>query len=199
MKIKFFNKTGKVAKQFDKYKAIKNGDELKSVVKRDSFLQKTFHQITLKRVLIGVTATTASVYIGKAVDDYISENSGCFLYTGNDVCKVKELSCCNTNPSKEIPFCKGINFNLNTCKNYDKEKEKICCRKCDCKYHACAPNQTMECKTATVAEALSHFVNQSGSTVLSSLYNAVTSLKFVKIFFIVFGVFIFGIVVRKFV
>lgn len=99
------------------------------------------------------------------VNDYIKQNSGCFLYEGDEIkCKVKELSCCQPDPVPELPFC---NWNLDNsfCNGYDEEKEDSCCQFCDCQHHTCLPNQELKCRRPTVGEALTYFSDKVSDNV----------------------------------
>lgn len=178
-----FKKAIKVPKHLDAYIHFKNVDDIVAASKTDSTLQKLLKQITVKRTVTGGVIVAGGIGLGTYVSHYINENSGCFLTKGNDICKVRELSCCNPGSATQIADCK---LNLvafqNACDNYS-SSEKECCRQCDASLHALAPGQFMICKTPTVIEAIGQLT--SGSTI-NSLFKALSNITFIRYFIIGF-------------
>lgn len=203
MKFKFFSKVAKVTtKQFDKYKYLKKVTELDTLAKKDSFLKKALDTITLKRAVFGTIAIAGVSYGAAVVQNYKHENTGCFLYTGNSVCKVKELSCCNKKSSSEIAFCNpnqlNPHFPIDACNNYDEENEP-CCRQCDCQYYNCKPNQKLICKKTSYSDALAHLTRIASKGILNSVYDILNSSGFIQAFIIGFVIIIVAILFFKFI
>lgn len=147
----------------------------------------------------GVVSTLSAVY----VDHYIKGNTGCFLESKENICKIKELSCCNPYESKYIETCsdeiiKRLNIDKNTCLNYDLN-DPNCCKKCDCQHYSCEVDEKMFCRKATIAESLTYFKDNMISSVNDTFYNLLTSSGVIKILFISFLGIIMVIFVYKIV
>lgn len=169
LKRKFNFNPKPVSKKFNNFKVIpKSKRGLKALVNKNDALKKTFNAVFSKKGL-AVAATGTAIGAGVAsVWNYIESNSGCFKKRiDGSVCKYKEFSCCQKDSLDNVDFCEGSEKLTNVCDNFDEEKEKTCCRLCDCKYGHCLPNETMQCQRPTVADALNHFASQIGSTVWS--------------------------------
>lgn len=187
----------KIFKHSGKY-ALKHGTKLDSVtkfVKKNPGLKALLPKITLKRVILGTGVAVGTAYGIDAIQTYMTENSGCFLYEGDTLlCKVPQLSCCNYYLTENITECNQFAFLNDPCDNYDEKTEKSCCRKCDCSFHNCLPNQRMECKKTTVQQAISVLSKNASKSIIE----AITSIEFVRYFFMGFAVLIFAILIYKF-
>lgn len=162
----------KTAKRFKAFsKTAKNAKHLKIIVKNDSALRKILTKVfSTKTVLTAAVATTVGVGISH-VNDYIQSNSGCFLKSSDGtICKVAQLSCCQPEPVDGVSPCPQAILG-SPCHGFDEDKEKSCCKLCDCKYNDCLPNQTMECQRPTIGEALTYFSQGVASNLFSFLAN----------------------------
>lgn len=154
---RLFNKVPRVSKKFKHFDfSIKNPKSKSVLPKSKSTATKAIDTLTSKKALAAMAGaaivTGGSIY----VNNYIDENSGCFLYeNGEPHCKIKELSCCQPNPIDTLPFC-NLNVDAKICDGFDEEDEGSCCKLCDCAYHDCLPNQSMKCRRPTYAEALTY-------------------------------------------
>ena len=104
---------------------------------------------------IGVGAVgTGGGVLGSYVNQYLSENTGCFLYeNGTKKCKITNLSCCNRETTTNVPACDHI-ADPNTCDNYSVEGE--CCRMCS-ENHI----KNVKCERASTAEAFAAVLSGS--------------------------------------
>lgn len=143
---------------------------LETLVKSHNKLKKVVKKIFSKKGLtIAATGTIVGVGV-TSIWNYIESNSGCFKKRADgSICKVREFSCCEKSKLDNVNFCDGLEKMANVCDNFDEEKEKSCCRLCECEHADCLPNETMQCQRPTVADALNHFASQVGSTVWSGI------------------------------
>ncbi|GFQ68169.1 uncharacterized protein TNCT_729901 [Trichonephila clavata] len=155
--------TGKISKRFDQFNfSVPNVKRLELHVKQHSALKSALKQIFSKKAFVLATGSTLIGLGTHYVNEYIQENSGCFLYEKGRVhCKVKELSCCQPQPVHDVPFC-SLHLSSQLCTGFDEDAEKSCCRLCDCQHQRCWPGQELKCRRPTVAEALSYFSKDFG-------------------------------------
>lgn len=177
----FVFKRIRVAKHLRPFKWVARSKRgLKNMVRNSENLKKVIHGIFSKRGL-KVAAYGSIVAAGVAsVWAYIESNSGCFLKRDDQpVCKVQHLSCCQKGDLDNLPFCEESVQNLNVCDNFDEQKEKSCCRLCDCSHFQCLPGETMECQRPTVSTALTHFAENVGAGIWSGIVGIFPSLRYV--------------------
>lgn len=195
------NKTPKVKpelKFLDSLKPPKTDVELK--LKIDNIKDKSLKKRILTSKLLwggGIATGITAAYL----DLYKTSNTGCFLESKDNSCKIVELSCCNVRVNPYVKACGGeiikrLNIDKKTCMNYD-FNDTNCCRKCDCKYYPCAPDETMTCHRATVGEALTYFTDTIATTVGDTIHDILTSSIVIKTFAVVFIILIIGLVVYK--
>lgn len=188
--MRLFTKSVKVAKQFSKFNYVTKGAKnIVKLVKKHKALEKAFKTVFNKKTAL-IAGVTGAVAIGaQYVDQYIHDNSGCFLYDQGEIqCKMKDLSCCEKEPTG-VPYCNPfVTVHANICDGYDSETEDSCCRLCDCSHHVCSPTQELKCRRPTVGEALSFFAKSGTKSVLSTVLNAIPYLK--EILFGLLGVFL---------
>lgn len=147
-----------VSPKWVNYKHLKNVDDFVKASKSDSFLKKMLDRITFKKVVTtGIVGGTTAI-LATEVQNYIHDNSGCFLYSGSKKkCKVAELSCCQPAKSQNIPLCANFQNFINICQGYDKSKSNDCCRFCDeKKYHFLQLGETLKCSSPTISDALAN-------------------------------------------
>lgn len=155
----------RVLREFETFNITpRSKSRLKFIIEKNSKLKSAINAVFNKKVFIAGGVVTALALGTQSINNYIYENSGCFLYENNNVlCKIKELSCWSENDPLqiEIPFCKELNnIPTNACEGVDDF-----CASCDCDTVGCEENQTVECRKATVGEALSHFVSTTSDYV----------------------------------
>lgn len=154
---KWVFKRPKIGKSFKGFRGtVKNVKHLRSFVSKNDSLRRVISKVFTKKGLVAVTAATVVGVGVSAINDYIQSNSGCFLKSENSVCKVKDLSCCQPDPVDELSFCSQT-VQGDPCLNFDEDKEKSCCKLCDCQFYNCLPGQEMECRRPTIGEALAHY------------------------------------------
>lgn len=200
IKRKFNFRPRPIARRFKQFKkmAAKTKHGLKTLVNKSPNLEKAIKVIFSKKTAAVAAAGTA-VGIGiSSIWDYIESNSGCFLKkTDGSVCKIREFSCCQKDPVDNVPFCDGAQAMANACDGFDEEKEKSCCKLCDCQHLGCLPNETMQCQRPTVADALNHFSTQFGSTIWSGIENFFPWISYVFYgIVIIFIIWILNMIVR---
>lgn len=171
---KFVLKKPKVKKVYNVYNfKVKSKAGLRSVVLKNSRLKNTISALFSKKGLYTAAGVTAVGLGISKINDYIQANSGCFMRSGEKVCKVDTLSCCQPKEVEGMEICPHIpEFYKNTCEKFDEDKENSCCRLCDCETYGCLPGQKMECNRPTVGEALSYFAQ--GATI--SAFGWMTSM-----------------------
>ncbi|GFY67225.1 uncharacterized protein TNIN_228241 [Trichonephila inaurata madagascariensis] len=156
----------------------KNAKYLQAIVKKNKALQGVLKTIFSKKAVI-VTALAKVVGVGISyIDNYIQSNSGCFLYSGSTVCKVKALSCCQPEAVDKVPFCHDQTLE-NICNGYNEDVEKTCYRLCHRQYYNCLPHQRMECQRPTIVEALSYYAQEITYSVWSAFLLLVPWLTWV--------------------
>lgn len=196
-----YNKTPKVKKDFKSLNSLdvpKTDTELK--MQLNSIKNKSLKNRLLNSKLLwigGAAIGLSAVY----VDNYIKGNTGCFLESGENTCKLVDLSCCNPYESAYIEKCSNeiiqrLKIDKKSCDNYDLNNN-ICCEKCDCDYHFCEPDEKMRCHKATIAEALTYFSENMTSSVTDTFYNILTSSNVLKIISIGFLTLVIGLVIYK--
>lgn len=153
-------------------KTVKSVSHLEAVAKKNKALKYAIKTIFNKgTVTVALGGTAIGVGISK-INNYIQSNSGCFIKTADSVCKVNALSCCQPDSVDNLPHCNLQPKQLDPCRGFDEDKEQTCCRFCDCQVQNCLPNETMECRRPTIAEALTHFAG----TLTSSFWRFLTNL-----------------------
>lgn len=196
-----YNKTPKVKKDFKALNSLeipKTDAELK--IQLDSIKSKSLKKRLLNSKLLWIGGTTIGLS-AFYIDHYVKGNTGCFLESGENTCKLIDLSCCNPHESTYIEKCSDeiiqrLNINKKACDNYD-FKSMLCCEKCDCSHYNCEPNEGMRCHKATVGEALSYFSDNMTSSVTDTFYNILTSSNVLKIISIGFLTLIISLVIYK--
>lgn len=161
----------RVPTRFKPFKVVARTKQgLKALVTKSKKLEKAIKVIFSKKGL-AVAATGTAVGVGVAsIWNYIESNSGCFKrHADGSTCKYEQLSCCQKDKLDNVPFCDGADKMVNVCENFDADQEQSCCRLCDCQYVNCLPSETMQCQRPTVADALSHYASQFGSTLWSGI------------------------------
>jgi hypothetical protein len=182
--------------KFKKFRSVtRTGDKLQTLVAGHSKLKKAFQKVFKKKVLGTIVAGGAAIYGITEVVDYINSNSGCFLKgPGDQICKFKELSCCQQDPIENVGFCSAQPFRppellKDACKGFDEEVKNSCCPEtCSCEFYDCAYGQTMECQRPTVGEALSHFAGGVFSTLWSGIKEVFPWIRYVL--YVVCGLFL---------
>lgn len=196
-----YNKTPKVKNDFKSLNSLeipKTDAELK--IQLDSIKNKSLKKQLLnsKLLWLGGTAIGLSAFY---IDHYIKGNTGCFLESGGNTCKLIDLSCCNPHESTYIEKCSDeiiqrLNIDKKSCDHYD-FNNPVCCEKCDCKHYSCEPDEEMRCHRATTAEALTYFSENMTSSVTDTFYNILTSSNILKIISIGFLTLVIGLVIYK--
>lgn len=197
-----YNKTPNVKPEFKSLNSKnipKTDAELK--IQIDGIKNKSLKKRLLNSKLLWLGGTAmglSAIY----VDQYIKGNTGCFLESKDDTCKIIQLSCCNPYKSNYIETCSDeiiqrLKINLDACKNYDPFNNSTCCEMCDCKYHSCESDEKMKCHKANVGEALSYFTEHMTSNVSDTLYNILTSSGILKIITITFFTILIGLIIYK--
>ena len=197
-----FNKTPNVKPDFKSlnFNSLPKTDaDLK--VKIDGIKNKSLKKRLLNSKLfwIGGTAMGLSTIY---VDQYIKGNTGCFLVSKNNTCKIAQLSCCNPYTSNYVENCSDeiiqrLQIDPLACKNYDPINNPSCCEMCDCKYYPCESDEEMKCHRATVGEALTYFTENMTSTVSDTFYSILTSSGVLKIITITFFTILIGLIIYK--
>lgn len=187
-------------------KALKASDEFKhynfSITKvsdftrrahRNSALRRTARFVFKKRIFYGIAVGTGVGVAAKHVTSYIHTNSGCFLYEkGEPMCKVRELSCCQSENIDGFKDCPSGFGDANTCGGYNEKTEKSCCRLCDCKHHSCTATQQLICRKPTVGEALTFYASSAGSLIIGGLFNVLSQIPILRtMFFGCVAIFVF--------
>lgn len=133
---------------------------LAQAVSKNTALKRAISKVFSVKGAVAVAGATGIGVAVTKINEYVKTNSGCFKIVNGQVnCKVRALSCCNKSFNDEIPFCSD---NLvDPCAGFDETNEKSCCRMCDCISQACPPGTKLECRRATVGEALTFFLGRS--------------------------------------
>lgn len=177
--MRFFTKTIQVASKFSGFKFVARGSKnVLKLAKRHKVLNKALKTIFNKKTAL-VAGVSGAVAIGaQYVNQYIHDNSGCFLYDrGVLQCKMKDLSCCQTGET-DVAFCDPFpTVHASICDGYDTERETSCCRLCDCQHYDCSPSQELKCRNPTVGEALSFFAKSGTKSLLSTVFDSIPYLK----------------------
>lgn len=197
---KIYNNKPNVKKDFKSLKSIdipKTDAELK--IQLDSIKNKSLKKKLLnsKLLWVGGAISLTSYYI----DHYIKGNTGCFLESGENTCKLIDLSCCNPHESTYIETCSDeiiqrLKIDKKACDNYDLNNPD-CCQKCDCSHFSCEHDEKMRCHRASIAEALTYFSDNMTSSVTDTFYNILTSSNVLKIISIGFLTLVLGLVIYK--
>lgn len=160
--------------------SFKTPAKLLNFMKKSPALRNAVKSVFSKKGILIAGGTGVLSYGAAKISEYISENTGCFLFDENgSVCKMKDLSCCQQSEG-EVPPCTPFKTILpNACDGYDEKSEDSCCRRCDCQYHDCLPTQSMECRKPTVGDALSYFQQN-----LTDSFLGLLPMSVIKYFFI---------------
>lgn len=171
-KQRVFNfKPRKVSKRFKDFNIkARSKAALSRVVAGSKKLEAVLNKLFNKKTALAVGISSA-VGIGvSSIWNYIESNSGCFMKRNDQVCKVRELSCCQPDDLENVPFCPGVSPTYqNVCENFNEEQEGSCCKLCTCDAFECDGDETMQCQRPTVADALTHFAQTLGSGVWSGV------------------------------
>lgn len=177
--IKKLGKINKKYKKFDfKVKGPNKLDKIKKLIRTNKALSDAAHAIFRhKKFLTKVTGAAVIVGVGAhLIHNFIQSNSGCFKQKGELICKIEVLSCCQKERVKNLPSCGNISKNLeNVCEHYDDEKKEECCELCDCVSVGCAPGEEVFCQRPGIADALTHFYEETKNAVWSTLSNILPS------------------------
>lgn len=157
---KYIIKRPHIPRKFKPFKQIsRNIGHATTIIKKNKALKKVVKAIFSKKAFKLAVVTSVVGTGAHYIDKYIQSNSGCFLKSGESICKVKELSCCQKDELANVRFCP--NKIKDACAGYDEIKENSCCRLCNCSYYPCLPNQSMECRRPTIDEALAYYAGNA--------------------------------------
>lgn len=174
MKIAYRRFKPKIPKRFDSFKMVpKNVKGFMKTVASNAALKKALDGITFKRTAYTAAGGTAVGLLANYVVRYVHNNSGCFVHTGSETCKVRELSCCQPEASEGVPFCDWPNIapRGDPCHGFDETRAGSCCVLCNCKDQTCGAGQTMGCERATVGDALAAVADSAAKTVADTFRN----------------------------
>lgn len=163
--VKHLRPVSKGSHKFNRFtKTVKNVKHLDAMVKKNKALKSIIHTVFNKNtVKLTVGATAVGVGISY-INEYIQSNSGCFLKSYDSLCKVQALSCCQPDAVDSVPFCTLKPLAHDPCVGFDEDKEKSCCKLCDCQYNDCLPHQSMECRRPTIGDALGYYARELTSS-----------------------------------
>lgn len=161
-------------KSFDvKVKGPNKLKKVQNLIQNNKSLQKMTRSVFKHKKFLAKVVAVGSVtaYGAVAISNYIHDHSGCFKQSGDTVCKVEALSCCQKELAKGLSSCGGPLPPplMHACDTYDDEREDLCCRMCSCEHVGCSAGEQVVCKRPTVAEALNHFSSELSSNVLDIL------------------------------
>lgn len=151
-------RTGKTIKKFQHFdKVVRGSTRLAEAIGKNKKLKAAVSKLFSGRGLLTVAGVGGATAVASLISKYIDTNTGCFkVVKGKIECKVKALSCCLPDPNPEVGFCPEKY--ANPCGNYDYKNEGgSCCLRCSCRDQHCAPDEELECRNATVGEALSYY------------------------------------------